>query len=71
MIYKYCRRCGKRLKGEENMARGYGKVCYKKALTEAPIPHIVPYQLTLFTVLDIQNVEAGKGKQGRQGKSKI
>ena len=34
-LYKYCRRCGKRLKGEENRLRGYGKICYEKAKKEA------------------------------------
>lgn len=35
MIYKYCQRCGKRLKGEENRIRGFGKICYEKARAEA------------------------------------
>ena len=35
MIYKYCQRCGKRLKGEENRLRGYGKTCFEKARQEA------------------------------------
>lgn len=35
MIYKYCQRCGKRLKGEENRIRGFGKICYEKAKAEA------------------------------------
>lgn len=35
MIYKYCMRCGKRLKGEENRLRGYGKICFEKARQEA------------------------------------
>ena len=35
MIYKYCRRCGKRLKGDENRLRGYGKTCFEKAQKEA------------------------------------
>ena len=34
MIYKYCRRCGRRLVGEENRARGYGRVCYERAKRE-------------------------------------
>ena len=35
MIYKYCRRCGKLLKGDENRLRGYGKTCFEKAQKEA------------------------------------
>jgi len=35
MIYKYCRRCGKRLKGAENRLRGYGETCFEKAQKEA------------------------------------
>ena len=35
MIYKYCQRCGKRLKGEENRLRGHGKTCFEKARQEA------------------------------------
>ena len=35
MIYKYCRRCGRRLEGEENRLRGYGRVCYEKTMAEA------------------------------------
>ena len=35
MIYKYCQRCGKRLKGDENRLRGYGKTCFEKAQKEA------------------------------------
>jgi hypothetical protein len=34
-LYKYCRRCGKRLKGAENRIRGYGQTCYEKARQEA------------------------------------
>lgn len=28
--YKYCLRCGRKLKTEENRARGMGKVCWQK-----------------------------------------
>jgi len=43
-LYKYCRRCGKRLEGEENRLRGYGKICYEKAKREAEgmNPLIIP-----------------------------
>ena len=46
MIYKYCRRCGKLLKGDENRRRGYGKTCYVKAKAQGVIsPLIPPYKL--------------------------
>lgn len=35
MIYKYCQRCGKRLKSEENRLRGFGETCFQKAKQEA------------------------------------
>jgi len=35
MIYKYCRRCGRRLEGIENRLRGYGETCFAKAQREA------------------------------------
>ena len=42
MIYKYCRRCGKRLKGEENRIRGFGRVCFEKAKAENSLFVLVP-----------------------------
>ena len=44
MIYKYCQRCGRRLKGEENRLRGYGKTCFEKTRQEAQgmTPLIIP-----------------------------
>lgn len=35
MMYKYCRRCGRRLKGVANRLRGYGETCYEKSKEEA------------------------------------
>ncbi len=32
--YKYCLRCGRRLKTDEARQRGFGKVCYEKAHSE-------------------------------------
>ncbi len=37
-IYKFCLRCGRRLKTLENQQRGMGKTCWEKAKTEK-----VPY----------------------------
>lgn len=30
-IYPVCKRCGRRLKSEENRERGMGKVCWEKS----------------------------------------
>lgn len=47
MIYKYCRRCGRRLIGAENRLRGYGETCYAKAQREAQArPLIAPKNST-------------------------
>ena len=71
MIYKYCRRCGKRLKGEENRIRGYGKICYEKAKASTPISPIIPIQLTMFDLIEKQsNGAESKAERGR-GKEKI
>ena len=66
MIYKYCRRCGKRLKGEENRLRGYGKICYAKAQAESKQSPLIPQQLTLFTEIDKAQRQGAKS----QGKAK-
>lgn len=34
VIYKYCRRCGRKLKRPENIARGMGKICWEKSQTD-------------------------------------
>ena len=39
MIYKYCRRCGRRLIGDENRLRGFGEICFEKAQREAQGAH--------------------------------
>lgn len=41
MIYKYCRRCGKRLKGEENRIRGFGRICYEKVKKEVHVDPLI------------------------------
>lgn len=45
MIFKYCRRCGKLLKGEENRKRGYGETCFRKTRAEAHRKALVPLPL--------------------------
>ena len=73
MIYKYCRRCGKRLKGEENRARGFGPVCFEKTRPEQGRALLVPSQLTLFQEVDQAEQRAksrakGKGEQKEKRK---
>lgn len=34
-LYKYCRRCGRELKGMENRLRGFGEICFQKFRAEA------------------------------------
>ena len=29
--YKYCRRCGRKLKNPENVCRGMGPICWEKS----------------------------------------
>lgn len=65
MIYKYCRRCGKRLKGAENRARGFGPVCFEKTRAEQRGASLVPSQLTLFA-----EVERAGSKQESRPKGK-
>lgn len=43
--FKYCLRCGRRLKSSENRKRGYGKICYEKAMAKPkgkPLFKILP-----------------------------
>lgn len=69
MIYKYCRRCGKRLKGEENRARGYGKICFEKARAEARRRALVPPK-TPPREKQLEDAEQGKGEVRGQSKGK-
>ena len=34
VCYKYCLRCGRKLKRPENVVRGMGKVCWEKSKTD-------------------------------------
>ena len=73
MIYKYCRRCGKLLKGEENRARGFGPICFEKAKREQGQVALVPSQLTLFAEVDQAEQRAkhkGRGVQRKKTKSR-
>ena len=40
-LYKYCLRCGKRLKSLENRKRGMGKTCWEKSQTDKPKMHLL------------------------------
>lgn len=60
MIYKYCRRCGKVLKGEENRKRGYGKTCFAKARAEAE------KDLFLLVTPDRYPIEIGIAEQSEE-----
>lgn len=40
ILFKYCFRCGRRLKNTETQKRGYGEICWKK--------HLANKQSTLF-----------------------
>lgn len=35
VLFKYCFRCGRRLKNPDAQKRGYGEVCWKKHLTDS------------------------------------
>ena len=61
-IYKYCRRCGKRLKGEENRIRGYGKTCYEKARQEAQGMHPLLSPTIEQTQKELERLEAGEAR---------
>ena len=59
-LYKYCRRCGKRLKGEENRRRGYGKTCFQHARkSQEDRMHI----LVPFDTLPIEIITEPKGEE--------
>ena len=40
-LYKYCLRCGRRLKTEEARITGYGKTCKQKAEKKADIKPLI------------------------------
>ncbi len=68
MMYKYCRRCGRRLVGEENRRRGYGKTCYAKRVVANPQGLFSP----MLTHAGAQAQEETQPQQteGLQGKKK-
>ena len=64
MIYKYCRRCGRRLKGEENRARGYGETCFLKARAEAEGRLTMLVQPSVFP-MECEGTESKAEKQSK------
>ena len=70
-FYKYCKRCGKRLKGEENRLRGFGETCFRRVQSDAQkdLNPLVPpsnYPIEIIT----KQVEKGKNLQGRGTRTK-
>lgn len=45
--YKYCLRCGRRLRNEEARTIGYGKICLKRVESRADIKPLIPYKKPL------------------------
>ena len=41
-LYKYCLRCGRRLKTETARLRGYGTICAEKAKQEGRLKRLIP-----------------------------
>ena len=77
MIYKYCKRCGRQLKSEENRLRGFGKVCFERARIEAKNEMSLIVPLSNYPIeIDLQpkgeevkNQQSQKAKQS-QGEAK-
>lgn len=70
MIYKYCRRCGKRLKGEENRIRGFGKTCFEKARAEAEKEMRIIVPLSNHPIEIISEQESEETKRRAESKAK-
>ena len=66
-LYKYCKRCGKRLKGEENRLRGYGKTCFQRVRREQEdkIRVLVPIDTLPIEIISEPKDEKGKIQQGK------
>ena len=70
MIYKYCRRCGRRLKGEENRARGYGETCFLKARAETEDRLTMLVQPSVFP-MECEGTESKAEKQSKTTKTTL
>ena len=71
-LYKYCKRCGKLLKGEENRRRGYGKTCFQKIFTESreELTLIVPPSNYPIEITSETGACASENSSKSKGKSK-
>ena len=70
-FYKYCRRCGKRLKGDENRIRGYGKTCFTKIQSEIQkdMPLLIPpsnYPIEIESI-SFENLPSTSTRGSEQG----
>ena len=70
-FYKYCKRCGKRLKGEENRIRGFGKTCFQRVQAEAQKDLNLLISPSNYPIeIDTKQGEKGKNLQGRGARAK-
>lgn len=67
-LYNYCRRCGKRLKGEENRIRGYGKTCFLHARRDAEKDLRVIVPLGNYPIEIISESEQEEPRHARKSK---
>ena len=68
MIYKYCKRCGKRLKSDENRQRGFGEKCFEKAKMELLGMH--PLITPPCTQAQGKKTETGKDREKAEQREK-
>ena len=66
MMYKYCRRCGRRLKGEENRRRGYGETCFRKTQSEARANLCIVAPLSNYPIEVITDAEQSDEAQSAE-----
>ena len=70
-FYKYCKRCGKRLKGEENRIRGFGKTCFQRVQAEAQKDLNLLIPPSNYPIeIDTKQGEKGKNLQERGARAK-
>ena len=70
-FYKYCKRCGKRLKGEENRIRGFGKTCFQRVQAEAQKDLNLLISPSNYPIeIDTKQGEKGKNLRERGARAK-
>lgn len=70
-LYKYCKRCGKRLKGEENRQRGYGETCFKRVQADAKKDLNLLIPPSNYPIeIDVEQDEKSENLQGRGARAK-